>query len=176
MPPAAGAPAWLAYAAATIALLAMIVATMSYRLARATFKRAGPDIRASVESSGVLVDAGRGVDHFVYLRLTNRGLAPVQIRQFVVQQTMVPFDRLFERRSWFSADVQAIRNGPDLPDQLGAGDSEYWMLNYGSGLPDKGLNGWTFSRVKVELGNGGWITSRTHQILRRIFRELLRRS
>lgn len=107
------APAWLSYATAGIALLALFVAS-------ATYRRAGPRVRLGISLS---TDVSSKSGQIVTFKLTNAGLAPVDVMRFrlVIDylKAVALRSQTFEKGGMNGGDLQ-------LPFRLQGGSEREW--------------------------------------------------
>lgn len=123
---AAEAPTWLSYASLAIALAALLVATASIILALATYRRAGPDVRAHywVAKNVEELPAARA-PLAVIITATNRGLASVDVERFILQHADSS-GKHFRWRFDVNKDGE-LEDGPKLPMRLEAGTTRTWV-------------------------------------------------
>jgi hypothetical protein len=169
---AGGPPDWLAYVSPAIALAALVVSFLAFRVNRKTFKAAGPGVRLMV-SSGPLTIEWREVG--VRVTVTNYGRAAVDVLGF----TLLPDKGLM----MYPQPVEP--EGERLPYRLEASSSRTWSLNPGPLLvvyevltkydhypADRGKRSRRVRkkrikrfRVEVSLGNGTRVTAEDDRYL-----------
>ena len=121
------APVWLSYAAPTIALVALLVSL-------ATYRRAGPRIRARLSVPDFPSAEGEDVfsyistivesDFILTLRLYNRGLAAIDVTGFFASVGLSVY-----HISPFEFTQSDFYSGPSLPIRLEGGSSQTWELS-----------------------------------------------
>jgi hypothetical protein len=121
------APVWLSYAAPTIALVALLVSL-------ATYRRAGPRIRARLSVPDFPSAEGEDVfsyistivenDFILTLRLYNRGLAAIDVTGFFASVGLSGY-----HISPFEFTQSDFYSGPSLPIRLEGGSSQTWELS-----------------------------------------------
>ncbi len=157
----AEAPAWLSYASPAIALVALLVATASVLLARATYRRAGPDVRARywVALNSEELPAARA-PLVVIITARNRGLASVDVERLILQRG--DFSGKHFQWRFYVDETGELEDGPKLPVRLEAGTKRTWVY----GLREINLNRKTatessemdsalrHAQLIIELGDG----------------------
>jgi hypothetical protein len=111
------APAWLSYAAPIVAAVALFVSVGTYR-------RAGPRIRAKLTVSPLSVQAGVTDDFMLALTVTNKGLAPVDLKGFYLGISML----FLNGRIWEYTN-EDIYEGENLIYRLEGGSTRSWTLS-----------------------------------------------
>jgi hypothetical protein len=110
------APAWLSYASSAVALLALGVAV-------ATYRRAGPNIKAKMTLAPLSTGQIVGDDYLINLRVNNTGLAPIDLLgfyvalNFLVNLKAVKFDN------------SDISSGEPLPFRIDSSSEKQWTLS-----------------------------------------------
>ncbi len=118
------APAWLSYAAPSIALVALIVSVVALGVAIATYRRAGPRVRLTARSPWGWKIGNNDLQLTVIAR--NSGLAPVQI-----VGVRLAFEGMFNLGFLPSLDLtnDDRYDGPDLKLTLANGHEAAWTFD-----------------------------------------------
>jgi hypothetical protein len=112
------APAWITYATGVVAVVALIVSL-------ATYRRAGPIVRASVKIFSLPSGDRPGDDLALALTVGNRGLASIDILAMHYGATSAFGVQVFVAE-FTNADVY---DGPALPFRLDGNAARTWILS-----------------------------------------------
>lgn len=120
---------WPDYASPAIAFGALLVALVSLSISLATYRRAGPDVRAHYwisEAAEPRENETSAPPLGVEVSATNRGLAAVEIGSFILQRGSSS-GKTFRWRFRMEEEFE-LKQGPNFPLKLEAGTTRTWSF------------------------------------------------